>query len=178
MVILRYILPLFILLLSINLLIFNNNFYEKESNNLTISNNIIDYFKGNELNQDYISEKEVSHMNDVRNLVWISLIILISLLILIIFLKKSPKEVFYAGIISLMLTMLLILIFFSFSSSFIYFHKIFFTNNNWLLPASSTLIQTFPESFFQNATKQIILYNIILSLFALIIGCKTYKNRA
>ena len=94
MVILRYILPLFILLLSINLLIFNNNFYEKESNNLTISNNIIDYFKGNELNQDYFSEKEVSHMNDVRNLVWISLIILISLLILIIFLKKRLVSLF------------------------------------------------------------------------------------
>lgn len=166
---LKFTIPIIILILSFNLLIFNNDFYGKESNNATVSNNIIDYFKGNELNSNYFSDKEISHLKDVRNLIWMSLVILI-ILTIILLISISNKEIFLGSLFSIILTILLALTLLSFSTSFVYFHQILFTNNNWLLPANSTLIQTLPESFFEKAFIKILITNFIISILLLLIS--------
>jgi integral membrane protein (TIGR01906 family) len=135
---------------------------------------LLQYFQGSELNSDY-SIEETIHLKDVRNLIWLSWIIIIILTIILFF--SSTKDLIYAGIISLIITLILPLIFISFNSSFILFHKLLFTNNYWLLPSTSKLIQMFPETFFIEAAKQLIFNNLILSLFALVLGYKIKNSQ-
>jgi len=142
--------------------------YENETKNL------LQYFLGAELSTEKYSEREVLHMKDVRNLVWISLSITSILSILLLIgvkkTKQRKKEFILGGILTTILVLALIVALFTFSISFPAFHKILFTNNYWLLPADSLLIQMFPERFFIESIKQIILYSFTLSLLSIIIG--------
>ncbi|MDP3728054.1 MAG: DUF1461 domain-containing protein [bacterium] len=173
-----FFIPFFIILLSINILIFNQDFYQKEMPQYqeyeTELLNLLQYFKGEELNTENYSEKEIFHLKDVRKLMWVSFIIttLLSLLLIILITKNSQrkKEFLLGGVYTCILLILLIIVLLTFSTSFIAFHKIFFTNNLWLLPANSLLIQMFPERFFIESLKQIILYSFTLSLLSIIIG--------
>lgn len=174
----RFLIPLFIILLSLNLIIFDKDFYEKESpkfNEQEVSN-LQNYFISKNLNSTNYSEEEVLHLKDVRNLILISLIINIILLVLIIIFsfqtKNLSKEFIYGGIYSIILIFILSLTLISFSDSFITFHKLLFTNNYWLLPENSTLIQMFPETFFNEALKQILFNSVIFSLGSVAIGYK------
>ena len=167
--------PFFILLLSINLLIFDQDFYKQEMPQYEIykeqQENLLNYFQGAELEGPY-SEKERLHMKDVRNLIWSSWILILILIITIVYTKNPKKELYKGGIYTIILTILLSLTLLSFSTSFTIFHKLLFTNNLWLLPANSLLIQMFPERFFIQSTKQILLYTFILSLLAIILANK------
>ncbi len=173
-------LPFFILLLSINLLIFDQEFYATEmpqyESYMEQQENLLYYFQGAELQKENYSEREILHLKDVRNLIWSSWILIFLLLIPIIyssFKKKDlKKELYKGGIYTLVLTFLLGLALLSFSSSFTLFHELLFTNDLWLLPADSLLIQMFPQEFFIESTKQILLYSFIFSLFIIIVGYK------
>ncbi|MSR86397.1 DUF1461 domain-containing protein [Candidatus Woesearchaeota archaeon] len=177
-----FLIPLIIIFLSLNLMVFNQDFYKQEMANYeqyqNPVNNLLDYFKGNSLDTEYYSEKEVSHLNDVRNLIWLSWVVIVLLCIPLVYsLLKDKKEhirkqMLMGGIYSLILTILFSLTLISFSSSFTTFHEIIFTNNNWLLPASSTLIQMFPQEFFLQSTVQIVLYSLIFSLLCIVLGLK------
>ncbi len=176
------VIPLFIILLSLNLMIFNQEFYKQQMSNYeqyqNQVNNLLDYFKGVNLEESYYSEREISHLKDVRNLIWLSWVFIIILTVPVLYsFSKDKKEhlrkqMILGGLYALALTILLSLTLISFSSSFITFHEILFTNNDWLLPASSTLIKMFPEEFFLQSTVQIVLYSIILSLLCIVLGYK------
>lgn len=172
----RFTIPILILLLSLNLIIFNIDFYKHEMPNYNEPEvkNLLNYFIGSELNTGYSSEETI-HLHDVRNLIWLSWILIITLVIILFF--SSSKDLIYAGVFSLIITLLLPLLFISFENSFILFHKILFTNDYWLLSGSSKLIQMFPNRFFIEAAKQLIFNNLILSLFALILGYKIKNSQ-
>ena len=172
----RFTIPILILLLSLNLIIFNTDFYKHEMNNYNESeiNNLLNYFTSSELNEGY-SLEETIHLNDVRNLIWLSWILILILTIIAFF--SSTKDLIYAGIFSIIITLLLPIIFLSFENSFILFHRILFTNDYWLLPVSSKLIQMFPNNFFIEATKQLIFNNLILSLFTMTLGYKIQNSQ-
>jgi integral membrane protein (TIGR01906 family) len=167
----RYLIPILIILLSLNIVIFDKDFYEKEMPvyNETEVTNLQHYFLFQDLNTNNYSEKEISHLNDVRNLIHLSWLIILIQILILIFVKK---EFFYGGLFSLIFILLLSLTLLSFQDSFTAFHEILFTNDNWLLPENSALIQLFPESFFQECFKQIIFIDIIFSLLSMIIGYK------
>jgi integral membrane protein (TIGR01906 family) len=171
--------PILILLLSINLMIFNKEFYEQEVPNYTqheqVIENLLSYFKGGTLHTEEYSEREILHLRDVRNLIWTSWFLILLCTVAIIYaskkqnLKKELKKgAYYTGIAIILLS----LIFLNFSDAFITFHKIIFTNDYWLLPETSLLIQMFPERFFIESTKQILLYSLILTLFTYILAVK------
>ena len=172
--------PFFILLLSINLLIFDQEFYEKEMSQYESyqeeQRNLLDYYQGAELNIKNYSEREILHLKDVRNLIWLSWAFMLLLLIPIIFSfyknKQTKKEFYKGGIYTIVLTIFLSLALLTFSTSFTLFHELLFTNTLWLLTANSILIQMLPNGFFIESTKQIILYSLILSLTCIALGLK------
>ena len=176
-----FFLPLLIIFLSTNLLIFDQSFYKQERTNYELYNqeidNLLEYFTGGELDKENYSEEEILHLADVKKLIWISLALLClgAILMGISFLKDTKehcqKECVKRGIYTVILIILLSFTFFNFSSAFTIFHKILFTNNYLLLPAESLLIQMFPERFFIESTKQIILYSLIFSILCIGIGC-------
>jgi len=108
---------------------------------------------------------ELSHMADVRSIFltgslvrWIAFLLCAALLTIVLvkrdtsFRKRFAKTalltlliVFVLGVVAALLTWM------DFTTMFTMFHKIFFRNNNWLLPVSSALIQMLPESFFSAA---------------------------
>lgn len=160
--------PIFIILLNFQLLIFNGDFYDNE-----VHENLLSYFKGEELEFDY-TEKELIHLEDVKkliNLLEIVLYILIVLIILIMFLSKENMFII-SGIITIGIVVLLFL--FDFSFLFTKFHEILFTNDYWLLDSNTLLIKTYPIEFFVSFFKRLVL-NIIITSFILM-GVGLLKN--
>ena len=160
--------PIFIILLNFNLLIFNNNFYDSE-----VHDNLLSYFKGGKLKFDY-SEKELMHLQDVKKLINILEEVLYVLIILILLIMFFSKENMF--IISGLITIGIILILFLFDFNFLFtkFHEILFINNYWLLESNTLLIKTYPMEFFIRFFKRLILNTIITSL--IIIGIGILKN--
>ena len=98
------------------------------------------------------SEKEVTHLYEVKSLLKNSLdALIISIFFFIIAslaLKKKAliSNYLYGCIFTLIL--FISLFFFDFDFLFVKFHKILFTGTNWLLPADSLLIQQFSQKYF------------------------------
>lgn len=132
------------------------------------------------------TDEETSHMKDVRFLfnLFRGLSIIFVLLIIIYFIylktkkekgkrkKTNNEELFLAktikkaSIISFLI--ILLLVFFvvvNFNFSFDVFHRIFFPQGNWVFPRDSLLITLFPQTFFFNIAKKI----MVLSISSIII---------
>ena len=159
--------PFFIILLNLNLLIFNHNLYINE-----VNENLINYFNGKEeLNFNY-TEVEVIHLNDVKFLINLSRIIVYALGILILLILIIDRDIsgilIISGIITIGIIILLFLIDFNFL--FTKFHEILFMNDYWLLSNNTLLIQTYPMEFFISFFKRLILNIIITSLILIGVG--------
>lgn len=108
------------------------------------------------------TERELSHMFDVKNLVQIGLKIwygIIAFIILagIISWKTHIKNAFWKGVsrggwltIGLILFVLAAVII-DFNALFAGFHAIFFTGDSWLFYIDDTLIRLFPEKLWSDA---------------------------
>ncbi|MBU2633894.1 MAG: DUF1461 domain-containing protein [Nanoarchaeota archaeon] len=185
--ILIIILIFLIILLNFKLLVFNDKFYDKEFMKNNMDSNLLeenkeklfDYFKGENLDTDFFNEKEKLHLVDVKNLIqktfillYIVLIVFVLLLFYLIYNKKYlviGDSFIFSGIITM--GFLIILSLFSFSSLFYKFHLLFFKNNLWLLdPLTDNLIKMFPEWFFYDFFKRLVLNSFFTSLFLIIIG--------
>ncbi len=106
----------------------------------------------------FFTKDEILHMADVKNLIRFFFMLFIASIPLFIICMKFVKfkidllrKVAFAGIV--FVAVLFIISLFDFSKAFIVFHKLFFRNSLWLLPASTKLIEMFPEKFFYNFTK-------------------------
>ncbi len=145
------------------LIIWQYTFFLPKTNNLELKNyqaEIIGYLSNkNKLPQE-MTDLEFSHMTDVKGVIdYTNLFTLFSLLLILLFyfiLKiRNKLKLFYqslkiASLSVLFLTIfLLISVVFNFDYLFIIFHEIFFPQGNWLFPASSQMIQAFPELLFQ-----------------------------
>src|SRR3989344_7444162 len=159
--------PFFIILLNLNMLIFNHNLYINE-----VNENLINYFNNKEeLNFNY-TEVEVIHLNDVKFLINLSRIIVYALGILILLILIIDRDIsgilIISGIITIGIIILLFLIDFNFL--FTKFHEILFMNDYWLLSNNTLLIQTYPMEFFISFFKRLILNIIITSLMLIGVG--------
>ncbi|NBK96452.1 MAG: TIGR01906 family membrane protein [Erysipelotrichia bacterium] len=154
---------------------------------------LLDYLQGHrsninvqvEVNQktrEVFDEREKAHMVDVKNLYQDALLVRNVMVVVVIALalflyydrKKEFKEVMsyaYIRIFILSLFLLSALLLYAisdFTTFWTNFHKVFFTNDLWLLnPNTSLMINMFPETFFYHlvfaiATSFIV---IITSLF-------------
>lgn len=128
-----------------------------------ITNDLFEYLKGkagDEILEPNFNEKEVLHMKDVQVLFKYGFIlkyiaIIVSLGIIIYFRikgdMKSLGRYMYKGLFAnwFLVGALGLMVYFNFDKYFTYFHKIFFTNDLWLLdPKTDLLIQMLPEEFF------------------------------
>ncbi len=144
-----FILIFFIILTTLNLTFLVEISKDQELNNF--------YFKGNELSNNY-SELEKIHMQEVKSLVNISLIINLLLLSSLFFLKKpNYKQI---GISLISISILLFIFSLSFQTFFHNFHLLIFNSENWVLPAESKLIGDYPLNYFRN--KFLLINSVIL----------------
>lgn len=186
--------PLFLLILSYNLVVYNLNFYKNEFSKHEVYSdlqkadvdreaaNIINYLKTGEINKNDFNEKELMHLKDVYNLnkvvcyLFYILLAVISICLLTLLYSKNYKDlydsIFLSGLTSIALVItLLMLITISFTTSFTLFHEILFTNNLWQLdPATDKMIVMFPEGFFLDSFIRIIIYSITFSLALTLTG--------
>lgn len=146
-----------------------------------VSAKLISYLKDNDENlnikaviegetREVFGQREKQHMVDVKelfikgyNLRNMGLVIaLISLIIILLASKRKARDIyqalFWAGIIPITLMIILyILLTIDFHKYFTYFHKIFFTNDLWLLdPKTEVLIQMLPLEFFIDISVRVI----------------------
>jgi integral membrane protein (TIGR01906 family) len=124
------------------------------------------------------TDRELSHMLDVKNLVqsmfvaWWILLAAYLIIGLISWrmkgLKRYLKAISTGGWLTIgLIVAILIFVVISFSSLFTDFHRIFFSGDSWLFLFSDTLIRLFPLQFWQDA---FIWMGIFTILFALLLG--------
>src|SRR3989344_5749950 len=176
---------IFVFLLNFRFYVFNVDFYEEELSKIGVSNQFSEkeitenlnqlllYLENNEqLTTDFFNEKEKLHLKDVKNLIDKTIFIFyLSLMLLIIFLylnKKELKKLFlYSGMSLVLIPIVFSLVNFNFI--FIKFHQIFFVNDLWMLnPQTDNLIKLFPEQFFINFTKKILINSLIIGIILVI----------
>ena len=97
---LAYLVPIFILLLSLNFVVFDEGFYLSKDSDFEFYgeevNNLLSYFQAGDLNEERYSEEEIIHLKDVKLLIWISIGLLLGLLIsFVIYFKKLSDEIYY-----------------------------------------------------------------------------------
>ena len=163
--------PLFIILLNLNILIYNHKFYRLE--NKDVDENLLDYFKGREnLKFNYTTEESI-HLNDVKDLMnklnFTVYLLVFFILVILIFNKEDLSNILViSGVIAIMITLTFILS--DFSHLFTKFHELLFTNDYWLLPEDSLLIKTYPIDFFASFFRRLVLNIMITSLFVISVG--------
>ncbi|MBI2669324.1 DUF1461 domain-containing protein [Candidatus Woesearchaeota archaeon] len=114
----------------------------------------MDLLKGKGTVQINYTVSEVSHLEDVArvmNIVDVVFVLLFIGLMGILYWKKRelPDLLFYGGISTAIITLFILLMaIFGFDALFTAFHTLFFPQGNWIFPADSLLIQTFPSIFF------------------------------
>ena len=127
--------------------------------------------------QEFFNEKEIAHMEDVQVLFiggqWLRVISGILFVIASAFLIFQNKKEFLLkvlrnGMISfiVVVAMLSAIISTNFTKYFVIFHKIFFSNNLWILnPDTDRLINIVPEGFFIDTS-----IRIAILFFVMILG--------
>lgn len=144
------------------------------------------YVKEGTENVEVFSAKELSHMEDVRNL-FITAQFIFLMLVLVSFLcykklengKKLSLKYFNLTLLAIVTTVAI----FAYSATldfitpFIFMHKILFSNSNWILtPGKDTIISLMPTEFFTYFLQRIIVqFQIILSILCLTINVYIFK---
>ncbi len=169
----------------------NVNMEEKEL--LFVTEEMMSYLKGKRDNlnieavidgeqQEFFNEKEIAHMKDVRVLFWggqwlrrIGVIICVITVIFLLFQSKIEflLKCLRNGLISFIVFMAILvgIITTNFTKYFVIFHKIFFSNNLWILnPETDRLINIVPEPFFIDTSIRIVVIFFSIILFVCI-GC-------
>ncbi len=185
--------PLFILLFSFQINVFNIKYFLKEYEKYNISQEthmnmeelekttvaLMKYLAGVTKELKYsekYSNNDIIHLKDVRVLfqrgIFLEGLSLFILLWTRYFLRKKDKKLLrdtvkVSSAFSIILLLLLIILsIYDFNRYFTYFHLILFDNDYWLLdPKTDLLIRMFHESFFIDIFRRIgILFIAILSI--------------
>ncbi len=133
--------PLFLILLIMNSIFLIEIHKDKNLNNF--------FYNGKDLSNDY-TNKEITHMHEVKDLVKKSITFNMLLLFMLIVLKPKSKELELSGRLMLLITGFFIIFAILFENFFYYFHLVLFNSTNWLLPIDSKLIQDYPFTYFRN----------------------------
>lgn len=115
------------------------------------------------LNLNYTST-ELSHLQDVRRVMafadYLFYFLILVTTVILTYCQKDIEQVKtllkWGGLVTL--SAVILILFFSlvsFNVLFSLFHQIFFPQGNWIFPADSLLIQTFPLEFFVKISRNI-----------------------
>jgi uncharacterized membrane protein len=168
---LGFVLFLFVLSLSVNLVAFDLDFYESEQVDIEEVKVLRGYFMFQDVELDGYDAEELQHLKDVRLLFVLNLVLSLVLFIVVVFFLRS---FLYSGLVSLGLVLLLLPFSLVFHWVFIKFHEVLFWNEAWMLDPGAKLLKLFSESFFFDAYLQLILYSVMFSLFVVVMG--VYKK--
>lgn len=161
-----------------NLIMYLNN----KRDNLNMTYNI----EG--INQEFFNSKEKSHMIDVKNIYQvfynINIICILLFIIILIYLiyNKDYYLIFntYINIFKLFIiivSIIIILVLLDFNNFWVTLHKIFFTNDLWLLnPLTDRMIIMYPLNFFYSIVIKILLIFITINGSMLSLS-KIYKDK-
>lgn len=127
------------------------------------------------------NEREQQHMADVQKLFrlchvagrWGTSVSLVSLIALFIDRDRNALRYFRRGIIGALALAALIAVWaaIDFDSIFVLFHRIFFTNDLWLLnPSTDLLIRLMPTSFFVEWVARISCTWLLMMLLAIVLS--------
>lgn len=128
------------------------------------------------------SEREISHLLDVKHIIHVAFTIqgitgVIILIALLLLLKDSSsranayKALLKGGTITAIIGCLISLVSrIDFRAFFTAFHRLFFEGNSWLFPATDSLIQLYPIVFWKDATFGVALCSIGLALPIVTLG--------
>lgn len=141
--------------------------------------------------EEVFGQREKQHMVDVKELFIkghvvrnVSLgFVLIALSIIILCSRRKKRDVhqviLWSGIVPIVLMIVLfILLQIDFHKYFTYFHKIFFTNDLWLLdPKTDILIQMLPLEFFIDISTRVIGWFLGISITMTIIASINLRKK-
>lgn len=197
-ILLILILPLLIFLMSLNLVGFDESFYNKKFSEykvqedvpdaMQLHEDIINFVKGrNDTLPGVLTQREKGHLSDVRNLVRISnaaLYVLIGMFIfslisaaLVLKVKNkiinfAGKVLIFGGLLAVAIAASLFLIIISdFSANFESFHKLFFEKGTYLFdPAKEIVVRLYPEQLFMELGLRISKWVVISSVAVILLG--------
>jgi len=159
--------------------------WSKISVTYLLNNASIEYFDRYQLdpNTPLYNERELSHMDDVKQVVqngrllWLGILIIWVFILLILFTRNEITSIIKAlaaggwatiGLMFLMgITILL-----SFDFLFTEFHNLFFESGTWTFYYSDTFIRLFPIRFWQDAFLLVGFLSIIISAIFILISKK------
>jgi len=173
--------------------VFNENYYKKQFEKNDVYDNVPEADKEldslfmffndkKELDNNFFSENERGHLQDVKVLInkiiiifyfLVFLEILFFILLYFLVQNKFLKCVKFVLLYSSGFVLLVSILFYIFSNNFqfifIKFHEIFFPQGNWLFPYNSNLIILFPQQFFYGFFYKIIVNSFIVSLLIFVL---------
>ncbi len=132
----------------------------------------MNYFIGHSAVPGGYTTDEISHMQDVKevmlgaNLVFeILVFVIVGCGWYLISVDRWKEGLYYGGICTGgFVTIILLFLLIDFNSVFILFHRLFFSQGNWQFTADSLLIQTFPLEFFIEMAVKIFGLALVLAL--------------
>ncbi len=168
---------------------------------LSVTSHMLDYLRGKEENlnirvvvggqeREFFNEREIAHMVDVKDLFIIgikarnTLVGLLFATFILLALLNNKKIVFavYRNVLSgfiIAVAALTVIVSINFDRAFRIFHKIFFTNDLWILdPNTDLLINIVPLNFFIDIATYILAVFTFLILGALAISWFCLKKIA
>jgi len=167
---------LFIILGSFNFFLYSTCFhgslikrYSDNPDYLEIDKNVTKYITGfnNDLNVDF-DENEKSHMADVKRLIIFEQLLFIFLVVWLFVLIKKRKinysHLKKSALIIILIAVISLISLLFFDRFFELFHLILFPQGNWQFNASSLMIQTYQQSFFQEFFVRVIVVAFIFLL--------------
>jgi uncharacterized membrane protein len=122
------------------------------------------------------SDREIRHLSDVRGVIesslgWFYILIVVFFALLVLLAKSSrswhefSKELrfvfFYSAVFTVALSLFAIFVSKNFTFFFSKFHSLFFLPGSWVFPEGSALITFFPERFFLDFFRRIILSSFL-----------------
>lgn len=149
---------------------------------------LLDYFESKDnLDTNFFNSKEKIHLKDVKELIDKSMVVFNAALIIFtlslyfLYMKKDYNLIFKSLFISLFSLIIILISFFSlayfdFSNMFVGFHYLAFNNNLWQLnPETDNLVVMFPEVFFYDFFKFLLIISLLISVVLFIVVLKLQK---
>jgi uncharacterized membrane protein len=173
-------LPLTLLMVNVFAVLYDTDYLlDKSSGSAALP--VIEYVQGTG-SLPAFTQPEISHLEDVRALVFaagfLSALLIAFQAVLFTFLWNTKRHEFVllvenivksSSFITLLVVVTLAVFLANFSHAFQSFHELFFAAGTYAFPASSVLITSFPESFFQQTAVHVVASTALQALVLLIL---------
>lgn len=189
-ILLLILIPIIIYLFSFGFFVYNEQFYTDLTERYSsvpekareMNPDVIDYFKTGNIPASFseFSEKELSHLDDVRVIIHYLIIFLMALIviftILICYLGDKRKIFLYGGIITMIIPLLFVALPFDFL--FTQMHNVFFAEGTWVFEGNALLVNLYPIDFFLDFAKNIFITGFCLGAVITFLAWVSNRKKA